>query len=196
MQEYFILFGKVFGLLIVLFIGVMALFVYPTNILYKNEKIDPKWDTKKFFAGSIIFLVIITGLLYYFYHVSGNYMCNISKYFDCIDGKYSIGIYVLILIHLALIFAYNLFFINRLKDIIKSNKLDIYLFLFASSSIFLVLFNYEVYENIFSNMALVYWPVKILLYLVVYSPLYAYLTINYILKPKEKQKKKRVTKKK
>jgi magnesium-transporting ATPase (P-type) len=197
MLESLIVFGKVFGLLIILFIGVMILFVYPTNILYKNEKIEPKGDTDKILIGTAIFLAVIIILLYYYYHISNSYMCNISAYFDCLNDSSSLGIYVLLFIHLALIIAFNLAFINKLKELIKSKKLDMYLFLFASGSIFLVLFNYKIYENIFENEILVYLPIRMLLYLIVYSPVYLYLLINYILNPtKRKKSKKKVTKKK
>ncbi len=197
MVESLIMFGKVFGLLIILFIGVMILFVYPTNILYKSEKFEPKGDTSKILIGTTIFLAIITILLYYYYHISNNYMCAISSYFDCLNKGSSIGIYILLFIHLILIVAVNLAFTNSLKEVIKSKKLDIYLFLFASASIFLVLFNYKLYENIFTNAALIYFPIKVLLYIVVYSPLYSYLLINYILKPYQKRKsKKKIMRKK
>ncbi len=197
MVESLILFGKVFGLLIVLFIGVMILFVYPTNILYKSEKFEPKGDTGKLLIGSAIFLTIITILLYYYYHISNSYMCMISSYFDCLSDGNSIGIYILLVIHLLLILTFNLAFTNHLKEIIKSKKLDIYLFLFASGSIFLVIFNYRLYENIFTNEALIYFPIRLLLYIVVYSPLYSYLLINYVLKPNKKRKpKKKIMKKK
>ncbi len=197
MVESLIVFGKVFGLLIVLFIGVMILFVYPTNILYKSEKFEPKGDTGKILIGTTVFLTIITILLYYYYHISNSYMCNISSYFECISKGSSFGIYILLFIHFILILTVNLAFINHLKGIIKSKKLDIYLFLFASGSIFLVLLNYSLYENLFTNEALLYIPVRVLLYIVTYSPLYLFLLINYVLKPNEKRKsKKKIMKKK
>ncbi len=197
MLESLIVFGKVFGLLIILFIGVMILFVYPTNLLFKNEKLEPKGDTDKILIGTSIFLAIIMILLYYYYHISNSYMCNISSYFDCLRNGSSLGIYILLLIHLILIIVFNLAFINKLKEVIKSKKLDIYLFIFASLSIFLVLFNYKIYENIFDNETLIYFQIRVLLYLIVYSPLYSYLLINYILNPvKRKKIKKKVTKKK
>jgi len=197
MVESLIMFGKVFGLLIILFIGVMILFVYPTNILYKSEKFEPKGDTGKILIGTTVFLTIITILLYYYYHISNSYMCSISSYFDCISKGSSIGVYILLSIHLFLILIFNLAFTNYLKEIIKSKKLDIYLFLFASGSIFLVLLNYRLYENIFTNEALLYFPIRVLLYIVVYSPLYSFLLINYILKPNLKRKsKKKIMKKK
>jgi magnesium-transporting ATPase (P-type) len=191
------MFGKVFGLLIFLFIGVMILFVYPTNILYKSEKFEPKGDTGKILIGTSVFLTIITILLYYYYHISNSYMCNISSYFDCLSRGSSTGIYILLSIHLLLILTFNLAFTNHLKEIIKSKKLDIYLFLFASCSIFLVLFNYKLYENIFTNADLIYSHIRLFLYIVVYSPIYSFLLINYILKPNEKRKsKKKIMKKK
>jgi len=196
-MESLIIFGKVFGLLIVLFIGVMILFVYPTNILYKSEKFEPKGDTGKILIGTSVFLTIITILLYYYYHISNSYMCSISSYFDCLSKGGSTGIYILLSIHLLLVLIFNLAFINYLKEIIKSKKLDIYLFLFASGSIFLVLFNYKLYENIFTNEDLIYFSIRVLLYAVVYSPLYSFLLINYILKPNAKRKNnKKIMKKK
>lgn len=197
MLESLIVFGKVFGLLILLFIGVMILFVYPVNILYKNEKLEPKGDTSKIFIGTSIFFAVIMILLYYYYHISNNYMCNISSYFDCLKNDSSLGIYILLFIHLLLVLTLNLTFINKLKEIIKSKKLDTYLFLFASVSIFLVLFNYRVYENIFSNETLIYLQMRILLYVIVYSPLYSFLLINYVLNLNRRKKtKKKATKKK
>lgn len=197
MVESLIMFGKIFGLLIFLFIGVMILFVYPTNILYKSEKFEPKGDTGKILIGTSVFLIIITILLYYYYHISNSYMCSISSYFDCLSRGSTTGIYILLSIHLLLILTFNLAFTNHLKEIIKSKKLDIYLFLFASGSIFLVLFNYKLYENLFTNADLIYFPIRLFLYIVVYSPLYSFLLINYILKPNKKRKpKKKIMKKK
>lgn len=195
------IFIKVFGLTIILFLSVLGLFVYPTNRLYENEDLEPRGDTNILLIWATIMLTLITSLLYFYYHLGNSYLCSVSSYFSCAES-FSIAVYVLMLIHLLVIFVFSLFFTNKLIEVIKSKKLDIYLFAYASLNIFLVLFNYQIYEVLFTNQNLLYFIVRILLYLVTFAPVYSFFIITLFVSPikierkKKKKKDKKKTKKK
>lgn len=191
------IFIKVFGLTVILFLGVLGLFVYPTNRMYEKEDLEPRGEPNILLIWSSIMLAFITVLLYFYYHLGNSYLCSISSYFACAE-KINIAVYVLMFIHLLAIFIFSLFFTNKLAEVIKSKKLDIYLFAYASLSIFLVLFNYQIYEVLFKNEKLLYLFVRIFLYLVTYAPIYSFFIITLFVSPIkiEKKKKKKKDKKK
>ena len=161
------IFIKVFGLTIILFLGVLGLFVYPTNRMYEKEDLEPRGEPNILLIWSSIMLAFITGLLYFYYHLGNSYLCSISSYFTCAE-KLNIAVYVLMFIHLLVIFVFSLFFTNKLVEVLKSKKLDIYLF------------------------------VRIFLYLVTYAPIYSFFIITLFVSPIkiEKKKKKKKDKKK
>ena len=190
-MEFLYLFLKIFGLLIVMFILVMIFFVYPTNILYNNTEYKQKGDAGLLLIWSIIVICLINSLLYYYYNFGTSYLCTVTKYISCSPGSSYIAVYVLLFIHLLITFAFSYLFTNKLYEDIKSKKLDIYLFSYATLCIFLTLLNYKIYNNLYLNQNILYLFVKILLYLVTFSPIYSYLIINLVIKHKPKKKKKK-----
>lgn len=187
MIDTFFMFFQIFMVLILIFVGVLLLFVLPTNMLFNNTKFESKGDSFKILMGSFLFLVVVSIMLYFYYHLGNNYMCNISKYYECLGDNFTFGVYLLFIIHYFLILLFNICFINALKDVIYSKKLDIYLFIFATASICLTLFNFSVYELVINDMSLLYLFVRVILYILLLSPLYTYLLINILIKPKKEK---------
>lgn len=189
------LFLKIFGLLILMFALVMIFFIYPTNILYHNEEYKPKGEPDVLFVWGIIIVCLVDSLLYYYYNFGTSYLCTISKYWVCSSRISHLAVHVLLLLHLAVSVAFSYLFTNRLVEYIKSKKLDAYLFSFATASIILVLINYNIYDNLFLNRNILYFNVRIMLYIVTFSPIYSYLLVNLFLKrrPKKKKKNKKTT---
>ena len=103
------IFIKVFGLTVILFLGVLGLFVYPTNRMYEKEDLEPRGEPNILLIWSSIMLAFITVLLYFYYHLGNSYLCSISSYFACAE-KINIAVYVLMFIHLLAIFIFSLFF--------------------------------------------------------------------------------------
>lgn len=184
-------FFKVFSLLILLFSLIILFFIYPTNLLYNNEKIQPKGETNQLLIGSFILVMIINVLLYLYYHANTGYLCSISSYYDCINSNGTFVIYILLFIQSFTFALFNVFFINKVKEVIDTKKLDLYIFLFSSASILLTLVNYKIYENIYSNASLIYNISMLLVIMVTFEPVYLFLLINVILKPKKQIKKKK-----
>lgn len=184
-------FFKVFSLLILLFSLIILFFIYPTNLLYNNEKIQPKGETNQLLIGSFILVMIINVLLYLYYHANTGYLCSISSYYDCINSNGTFVIYILLFIQSFTFALFNVFFINKVKEVIDTKKLDLYIFLFSSASILLALVNYKIYENIYSNASLIYNISMLLVIMVTFEPVYLFLLINVILKPKKQIKKKK-----
>lgn len=188
------LFLKVFGILVGVFALVMIFFVYPTNVLYNNEKYKIKGEPGLLLIWGVIVLCLINSLMYFFYNYNSNYLCTVTKYIGCGPGTNHIAVYSLMIIHILTYFTYSFLFVNRLYEDIKTNKIDKYLFIFATTCIFFTLLNYNMYGTLYVNRGIMYIPARILLYLSTFSPIYSYLAVNYLVKIEIKKKKKPVKK--
>ena len=185
-----LLFLKVFGLLILMFLGVMAFFVYPVNILYTNEKFTSRGDARLLFIWGIIFVALIDCLLYFFYHYGTSYLCTVSKYITCSSSVNVVAVYMLMFIHIIVNFGFAYLYMNYLFTFIKTKMLDSMLFMYAFIVVLMIIVNREIYGVLFSNINIIYYFVRGLLYLVVLSPLYTFLVLALLSKIDFKKKKK------
>ncbi len=185
-----LLFLKVFGLLILMFLGVMVFFVYPVNILYTNEKFTSRGDARVLFIWGIIFVALIDCLLYFFYHYGTSYLCTVSRYITCSSSVNVVAVYMLMLIHIIVNFGFAYLYMNYLFTFIKTKMLDSMLFMYAFIVVLMIIINREIYGVLFSNINIIYYFVRGLLYLVVFSPLYTFLVLALLSKIDFKKKKK------
>ena len=185
-----LLFLKVFGLLILMFLGVMGFFVYPVNILYTNEKFTSRGDARVLFIWGLIFVVLIDCLLYFFYHYGTSYLCTVSRYITCSSSVNVVAVYMLMLIHIIVNFGFAYLYMNYLFTFIKTKMLDSVLFMYAFIVVLMIIVNREIYGVLFSNINIIYYFVRGLLYLVVFSPLYTFLVLALLSKIDFKKKKK------
>ena len=185
-----LLFLKVFGLLILMLLGVMVFFVYPVNILYTNEKFTSRGDARVLFIWGLIFVVLIDCLLYFFYHYGTSYLCTVSRYITCSSSVNVVAVYMLMLIHIIVNFGFAYLYMNYLFTFIKTKMLDSVLFMYAFIVVLMIIVNREIYGVLFSNINIIYYFVRGLLYLVVFSPLYTFLVLALLSKIDFKKKKK------
>lgn len=190
-MDILFIFFKLFSMLILLFLAIIFLFIYPTNILYNNEKIESKGETNELLIGTFILMIVIDILLYLYYHTNSGYLCTISSYYECTNSSGFFAIYVLLFIQSISFILFNVAVINKIKEIIVTKKLDWYIFTFSSISILLTLLNYKIYANIYANAALIHIIPLLLVIIVTFAPTYLYLVINLVLKPKKVKKKKK-----